>query len=462
MPSFLDYARLSLRDAFDFAIMIEEDAQLRYEQLSRLIGDDPGGVGDVFRAMVVNEGKHRKGLVARREALFGDEPPRIAISVLDASVERPEVLDEELPRTARAALEVTLAAEQCAHAFYSDVLARVLDPEVQTFFEDLRGEEAEHAALIERQISRLVVSAAGDAPALPPAVLAPPPAPPGEYPDRASVEAVLPRFDAATQAVARSVIVDGLALGTVAAALGVSRRTVARKLAGFLEGARAYVAMAFAAAALAGCSGGGVPDVDGAARAGVQPQRGALSRDSTAAGERPVDGARADEAGGERADQHASGAERRAVEAAAAAAAAVDLEFSEGLNEPPQQQVVPAKPHWTPPATATATAPTADAAAAPTADAAAAPAADATPEAAIEDVWPDKTSEAGGERVVIRGQNLQPAQILFGMVPATIVEVARDHIVVIAPAAKEGEVKIVVTNRDGSYAIAADAFRYYR
>jgi RNA polymerase sigma-70 factor (ECF subfamily) len=61
------------------------------------------------------------------------------------------------------------------------------------------------------------------------------------YPDRALAQSVLSRFDAATQAVAVGVIVDGMEHEEVAAALGVSRRTVARKLERFLENARKYV-----------------------------------------------------------------------------------------------------------------------------------------------------------------------------------------------------------------------------
>jgi RNA polymerase sigma-70 factor (ECF subfamily) len=61
------------------------------------------------------------------------------------------------------------------------------------------------------------------------------------YPDRQLAQSILSRFDAATQAVAVGVIVDGMEHEEVAAALGVSRRTVARKLDRFLENARKYV-----------------------------------------------------------------------------------------------------------------------------------------------------------------------------------------------------------------------------
>ena len=154
MPPLINFADLDLRGAFDFAIMIEEDAQLRYEQLSRLLGNDPEGAGDVFRMMVVNEGKHRSELVTRREAIFRKEPSRIEISVMDEGVESPEI-DEDLPRTAREALELALAGEKRAYEFYRDALPHIKDAGVIAFFEGLMQEEAEHGALLASKIAGL-------------------------------------------------------------------------------------------------------------------------------------------------------------------------------------------------------------------------------------------------------------------------------------------------------------------
>src|SRR5512135_38927 len=103
MPIGIDFANLDLRGAFDMAIMIEEDAQLRYEQLCRLIPDDVDGPGAVFRMMARAESRHRSELEARRHVLFRGAR-RIAISVLDEGVESPDVDDGDLPTTAREAL----------------------------------------------------------------------------------------------------------------------------------------------------------------------------------------------------------------------------------------------------------------------------------------------------------------------------------------------------------------------
>ncbi len=58
------------------------------------------------------------------------------------------------------------------------------------------------------------------------------------FPERRLAQQVLARFDPTTQAVAVGVLVDGMEREEVAGALGISRRTVHRKLARFLSGAR--------------------------------------------------------------------------------------------------------------------------------------------------------------------------------------------------------------------------------
>jgi RNA polymerase sigma-70 factor (ECF subfamily) len=65
---------------------------------------------------------------------------------------------------------------------------------------------------------------------------------PDAYPDRQLAQAVLSRFDEETQAVAVGVLVDGMEHEEIASALGISRRTVSRKLSRFVENARKYLA----------------------------------------------------------------------------------------------------------------------------------------------------------------------------------------------------------------------------
>jgi RNA polymerase sigma-70 factor, ECF subfamily len=63
-------------------------------------------------------------------------------------------------------------------------------------------------------------------------------APTAAYPSTALARAVLSRFDAGTQAVAVGVLVDGMEHTELAEALGISRKTVQRRLDRFLARAR--------------------------------------------------------------------------------------------------------------------------------------------------------------------------------------------------------------------------------
>jgi RNA polymerase sigma-70 factor (ECF subfamily) len=60
-------------------------------------------------------------------------------------------------------------------------------------------------------------------------------------PGRVLAQRVLARFDEGTQAVAVGVLVDGMEQEEIASALGISRKTVQRRLERFLEKARTYV-----------------------------------------------------------------------------------------------------------------------------------------------------------------------------------------------------------------------------
>jgi RNA polymerase sigma-70 factor (ECF subfamily) len=71
--------------------------------------------------------------------------------------------------------------------------------------------------------------------------LADPSSGPSSYPDRHLAGSILAQFDDGTRAVALGVLVDGMGHEELAGALGVSRKTVERRLARFLERARKLV-----------------------------------------------------------------------------------------------------------------------------------------------------------------------------------------------------------------------------
>ncbi len=152
MPS-IDFEKLDLRDALDLAILAEEEAQDRYEEFTHLVGGRyDGDASDVFRMMAANERKHRAQLAARRQELFGDAPRRVAPAQLD-DVEAP---DRGQPRTfmsAWQAVEVAIASEEKARDFYDAAARAARDPGVRALFEELRGEEVEHAASLRRHLA---------------------------------------------------------------------------------------------------------------------------------------------------------------------------------------------------------------------------------------------------------------------------------------------------------------------
>jgi rubrerythrin len=151
----LDFGNLSLQDALDLAVAMEDEARERYEEFTHLVGGRyPGDAADMFRTMAGYEAKHGDELRARRRELFGDAPARVGTGQLDDA----EAPDRGKPRvfmSPRQALEVALASEQKAWDFFDGALRQVTDGGVRALFEELRGEEARHAALVRERLERL-------------------------------------------------------------------------------------------------------------------------------------------------------------------------------------------------------------------------------------------------------------------------------------------------------------------
>ena len=77
MPPTIDFATLSLQDALDLAILIEEEAKERYEEFAdQLAKHHTPEAAQFFQTMAGNEAKHGADLLMRRQALFGDRTCR--------------------------------------------------------------------------------------------------------------------------------------------------------------------------------------------------------------------------------------------------------------------------------------------------------------------------------------------------------------------------------------------------
>lgn len=155
MTQSLDFGTLSLQDALDLAIAMEDEARERYEEFTRVVGGRyPGDAAEMFRSMAGYEAQHAAQLRARRRDLFGDAPARITPDLLD-DAEAPDRGQPRVFMSARQALEVALASEQKAWDFFDGALKEVADAKVRALFEELRGEEARHATLVRDRLERL-------------------------------------------------------------------------------------------------------------------------------------------------------------------------------------------------------------------------------------------------------------------------------------------------------------------
>ena len=155
MPQPIDFAKLSLKDALDLAILIEQEARERYEEfVDQLEMHHTSEAANFFRQMAVNETKHGEELSARRQELFGDAPSVVTRAML-WDVEAPEYDQARVFMSARHAMEVALDAETKARGFFEAALPHVTDPEVKALFQELRDEEVEHQDLVKHHMTRL-------------------------------------------------------------------------------------------------------------------------------------------------------------------------------------------------------------------------------------------------------------------------------------------------------------------
>jgi len=158
----VDFSKLTLMDALDLASLIEVEAYQRYLHFAGQIGHrDPGDAASMFRSMAVNEKKHGEQLAERRQALFGDAPAKVKLDDI-FDVEAPAFGSPRWDMSALKALEVALASERKAFAFYDEALPSVTQPDVKSLFLDLRDEEAEHIRMVEAMIAKLPPEAAID------------------------------------------------------------------------------------------------------------------------------------------------------------------------------------------------------------------------------------------------------------------------------------------------------------
>ncbi|MBP1601143.1 MAG: Rubrerythrin [Acidobacteria bacterium] len=145
MAATIDYSTLTLKDALDLAILIEDEARDRYTEFVDQM---------FFRFMAANETRHGQQLTAKRQALFGNEPSRMNRDML-WDVEAPEYAEAHAFMSPREAMQVAMRCEIKARDFFVQALVRVPDPDVRHLFEELRDEEVEHEELVRKELAKL-------------------------------------------------------------------------------------------------------------------------------------------------------------------------------------------------------------------------------------------------------------------------------------------------------------------
>jgi rubrerythrin len=160
MSTSLDLSKLSLMDALDLAILIEEEALQRYKMFASQIRGAGSGydAGSFFASMAENEAKHGTELLTRRMALFGKIPMNLKLVDL-YDVEAPEIGAPRRGMSTVQAFEIGIAAEKKAYDFYDMAIPGISDPEVRTLFTELRDEESEHIEMLREAMAKLPASA---------------------------------------------------------------------------------------------------------------------------------------------------------------------------------------------------------------------------------------------------------------------------------------------------------------
>ena len=151
----IEFRTLTLRDALDLAILIDEEAEERYEELAdQMEVHHTPQAASFFHRMSSEEAKRGSQLRERRGRLFADSPPTVSRSML-WDVKAPDYDQVRAFMTLREAMRTALGAEEKAHAFFVAALPRINDPEVKALFEELRDGEAQLQEQVRNDLAEL-------------------------------------------------------------------------------------------------------------------------------------------------------------------------------------------------------------------------------------------------------------------------------------------------------------------
>lgn len=151
----IDFVTISLRDALDLAVLVEEEARDRYEEFAdQMEKHHNPEAARFFRLMLQVEARHEHRLSDRRKRLFGDDPRTVTREMI-FDVEAPEYDEVRANMTLRQALMASLRAETKAFEFFESSAEKVQMRNVRDLFSELRDEERQHRALVEGELAKL-------------------------------------------------------------------------------------------------------------------------------------------------------------------------------------------------------------------------------------------------------------------------------------------------------------------
>jgi rubrerythrin len=151
----IEFSTLTLHDALDLAILVDEEAEERYEELAdQLEVHHTQEAAAFLHRMSSEERRQAAELRRRREQLFPDAGRKVSRPVL-WDVKTPGYDEVHVFMTLREAMQVALGAEEKAEAFLEAALHEVRDAEVAALFRQLRAEEARLRERVERDLAAL-------------------------------------------------------------------------------------------------------------------------------------------------------------------------------------------------------------------------------------------------------------------------------------------------------------------
>jgi erythrin-vacuolar iron transport family protein len=151
----IDYRNLSLGDALELAILVEEESKERYEELALQMRQfHTPEAAALFEQMARNEQAHLASLLARRNQP-GFETHRVSVSrAMLFDVEAPEYSEARAFMTRRDALLVALRSEKKAHEFFLELSKRTEEIAIRELFAGLASEELTHQAMLRAELER--------------------------------------------------------------------------------------------------------------------------------------------------------------------------------------------------------------------------------------------------------------------------------------------------------------------